>query len=106
MLIKDLRSSKELDDKDMTGVVGGSGTPVAPLLGISDIFAPSNQFAQQTSFSQAFSGPQTNGTFQTDDDVIFAGQGAQVINTGGNHSTSSNAASVASASIPLLLQSV
>ena len=104
MLIKDLRASKDLDSKEMSGVVGGSGYPGVPLLGINEIFAPSNQFATQTSISSAFTGPQSNVTHQGDNDVIHAGYGAQAINTGGNYSTSNNSAHVTAVSAPYLIQ--
>jgi hypothetical protein len=102
--IKDLRSSNDLDSKEMSGVVGGSGYPGVPLLGINEIFAPSNQFATQTSISSAFTGPQSNVTHQGDNDVIHAGYGAQVTNTGGNYSTSNNSAHVTAVSAPYLSQ--
>jgi hypothetical protein len=85
--IKDLRSSNDLDSKEMSGVVGGSGHPGVPLFGINEIFAPSNQFATQTSLAQAASGLQSNVTHQGDNDFIHAGYGAQVTNTGGYYST-------------------
>ena len=104
MLIKDLCSSKELDRKAMAGVVGGSGYPYIPLLGISEIFAPSNQFATQTSAAQAFTGLQSNVTYQGDNDVLHIGAGGQGVNLGGNHSTSNNSAHVSAVSAPVIAQ--
>jgi hypothetical protein len=106
MLINDLAASSSLDSKAMGRILGGNGFPSSPLLSITDIFAPSNQFAQQSSAAQAFTGPQSNFTSQSDNDVIFAAPGSQVINFGGNRSTSSNTASAVAASIPTLLQLV
>ena len=106
MLIKDLAANTSLDRKAMAGVVGGNGQPVSPLLDFVSIFAPSNQSGAQESAAQGFTGPQSNLTYQSDNDVIFAAPGSQVINYGGNSSTSSNAAQAAAASIPVLLQAV
>jgi hypothetical protein len=106
MLINDLTASSSLDSKAMGRIVGGNGFPSSPLLDILSVFAPSNQFGTQESVAQAASGPQSNATFQSDNDVIFAAPGSQVINFGGNRSTSSNTASVVAASIPTLLQLV
>lgn len=106
LMIKDLAESKALDSKAMGRISGGTGRPASPLIDILSVFAPSNQFGQQFSQAQAATGPQSNVTVQNDNDVILAAPGSQVINTGGNSATSSNAASVAAASIPVLLQSV
>ena len=102
--INDLAVNKEMKAEEMTAVVGGSAVPLVPLLGVTSIFAPSNQFATQTSFSSAFTGPQGNTTYQGDNDVLMADVGAQGINLGGNSSTSANFASATAVSSPVLIQ--
>jgi hypothetical protein len=106
MTIKDLAANKALDSKDMSRISGGTGRPANPLLDVTSIFAPSNQFGTQVSSAVAFTGPQSNLTYQGDNDVILAGQGAQAINLGGNDAVSNNTAAVNAVSAPVLVQSV
>jgi hypothetical protein len=101
LTIEDLSENRELDREAMATIAGGTR---GPLLDFASIFTPSNQTAMQQSAAQAFTGPQSNATFQSDNDVIMAAAGSQVINMGGNTSTSSNAASVASHALNTLLQ--
>jgi bacteriocin-like protein len=105
MLINDLAVSKELNTEEMATVVGGTGIPMAPLLNLSSFFAPSNQFATQTSMSSAFTGPQGNMTYQGDNDMVMADAGAQALNLGGNSSSSLNSASATAVSSTTIIQS-
>ena len=101
LTIKDLTVSKELDSKEMAGVTGGTH---GPLLDFYSMFAPSNQYGVQESAAQAFTGPQSNATYQSDNDVIYAAPGSQALNWGGNTSHSNNHATAAAFSIPVAVQ--
>jgi hypothetical protein len=103
--IDDLNEDTELDRSAMATIVGGIRTTNSPLLNFTDIFSPSNQFAQQFSAASAFTGPQSNLTSQSDNDVLFAAPGAQIINTGGNTSNSQNTAAANANSNPFSSQS-
>ena len=86
LTIKDLAVSKDLDRKAMADVAGGMGFPF-----IANIASPINapKFASLVGASASATGPQVNGTLQSDNDTSIVIGSGQVVNTGGNFNTSS-----------------
>ncbi len=82
LTIKDLQASKQLDSKEMAGVVGGQNIPAFAL----NLMSPQNspKQADLMGLAASFTGPQSNMNMQSDNDTnIVAGSG-QVVNYGGN----------------------
>ncbi len=82
LTIKDLTASKELDSKEMASVAGGNGIPAFLL----NIGSPTNapKLAELIGVADSYTGPQTNGTVQNDNDYNVVIGSGQVVNTGGN----------------------
>ena len=87
LTIKDLAVSKDLDRKAMADVAGGMGFPAI----IANIASPINvpKFASLVGASASTTGPQMNTTLQSDNDTNIVIGSGQVVNTGGNHNSSS-----------------
>ncbi len=82
LTIKDLQANKQLDSKEMAGVVGGQNIPALAL----NLFSPQNnpKQADLLGLASSFTGTQSNTNLQSDNDTnIVAGSG-QVVNYGGN----------------------
>ncbi len=88
LTIKDLKASKELDNKEMAGVTGGFGyaLPAGFALNIaSPVNAPKQ--ASLLGLAQSYTGAQTNTNLQSDNDFNAVIGSGQVVNTGGNYNT-------------------
>ncbi len=90
LTIKDLQASKQLDSKEMAGVIGGQTVPAVAL----NLLSPQNnpKQADLLGLASSFTGAQSNTNMQSDNDTnIVAGSG-QVVNYGGNSNSSYSSA--------------
>ena len=92
LTIKDLTENKQLDNKAMAGITGGTGYGMPSFL--LNVGSPTNapKLAELLSIAQSSTGPQSNTNVQSDNDYnVVIGDG-QVVNSGGNFNLTNQSA--------------